>query len=114
MPIIAPLEDLDEKSLVRILEEPKNAITKQYTKLMAMDGIDIIFEKNALSFIAKVAQKRKIGARALRSIMESLMLDHMFNAPTSEKKQIKISQTNVKEYIKKQLSKDLQDILLKK
>tara|TARA_B100000700_G_scaffold322727_1_gene424916 strand:+ start:152 stop:1495 length:1344 start_codon:yes stop_codon:yes gene_type:complete len=113
LPVMVALNDLDEKALIKILTEPKNAITKQYKKLMAMDNIMIDFDDKALSLIASVAQKRKVGARALRGIMEEIMLDYMFDAPTSNKKTMKIITKDVKKYIKEHISEDLQKNLLK-
>ncbi|MBI60104.1 ATP-dependent Clp protease ATP-binding subunit ClpX [bacterium] len=114
LPINVALDELDEKALVKILKEPKNAITKQYQKLMAMDDVAIDFDDNALSLIATVAQKRKVGARALRGIMEEIMLEYMFEAPDSVKKTFKITTKDVKAYIKKNISEDIQKELLKK
>ena len=76
--IIASLNELDEKDMVRILTEPKNAIIKQYQKLFAIDGVSLKFEDDALSAIAKLALERKTGARGLRSIIEEMMIDLMF------------------------------------
>ncbi|RAP27774.1 ATP-dependent Clp protease ATP-binding subunit ClpX [Candidatus Marinamargulisbacteria bacterium SCGC AG-343-D04] len=114
LPIIAPLHDLDEEALVRILTEPKNALTKQYQKLLKIDDVTLNFDKEALELIARVSQKRKVGARALRGILEELMLDTMFEAPSSKKKSVTVSVDEVKHYIKTQLSKDIQKSLLKK
>ncbi len=113
LPVLSALEDLDQKALVKILTEPKNALTKQYQKLLNMDKANIEFDNKALELIATIAQKRKVGARALRSIMEDLMLDIMFEAPTSKTKSVKITTKEVNAYIKKALSKDLQDQLKK-
>lgn len=77
IPTYAILEQLSEKALKMILTEPKNAIVKQYQKLMEMDGVELVFEQDAIDLIAKEALKRKTGARALRSIVEELMLDIM-------------------------------------
>ena len=82
LPIVATLEDLDEGALVRILTEPKNALTKQYQKLFAMEGVDLEFRDPALIAIAKKALARKTGARGLRSIMEHALLDTMFDLPS--------------------------------
>jgi ATP-dependent Clp protease ATP-binding subunit ClpX len=71
--------------LVRILKEPKNAITKQYDKLFAMDDIDIEFEEDALKEVAKIAMKKKTGARGLRAILEQTMLDVMYEIPSNDK-----------------------------
>lgn len=79
--IIANLNELDEKDMVRILTEPKNAIIKQYQKLFAIDGVSLKFEDDALSAIAKLALERKTGARGLRSIIEEMMIDLMFELP---------------------------------
>ncbi len=84
LPVIATLEELDENALVRILTEPKNALVKQYTELFSMDGIELEFEEEALSIIAKKAIERKTGARGLRSIIEEKMLDIMYELPTRE------------------------------
>jgi ATP-dependent Clp protease ATP-binding subunit ClpX len=83
LPIHAILDELDEKSLVAILTEPKNALVKQYKKLFAMQGVELIFEDVAIHSIAKHALARKTGARGLRSILENLLLDIMFELPTS-------------------------------
>jgi ATP-dependent Clp protease ATP-binding subunit ClpX len=113
LPVLSALEDLDQKALVKILTEPKNALTKQYQKLLNMDKATVEFDKNALELIATIAQKRKVGARALRSILEDLMLDIMFEAPSSKTKLIKITTKEVNNYIKTALSKDLQKQLKK-
>jgi ATP-dependent Clp protease ATP-binding subunit ClpX len=82
LPVVATLEDLDEDALVRILTEPKNALTKQYQRLFAMEGTELEFRDQALLAIAKKALARKIGARGLRSIMEHTLLDTMFDLPS--------------------------------
>ena len=82
IPIYATLDPLDEKTLKMILTEPKNAIIKQYQCLLKMDGVDLEFEPDAIELIAKEAIKRKTGARALRSIVEELMLDIMYDIPS--------------------------------
>ncbi|EPI2077827.1 ATP-dependent Clp protease ATP-binding subunit ClpX [Campylobacter upsaliensis] len=79
--IIASLNELDEDDMVRILTEPKNAIIKQYQKLFAIDGVNLKFEEDALRAIAKFALERKTGARGLRSIIEEMMVDLMFELP---------------------------------
>ncbi len=84
VPVYAILDSLDEEALIKILTEPKNAIIKQYKKLLDMDGVDLQFEEEAISLIAKEAIKRKTGARALRSIVEELMLDIMYEIPSRE------------------------------
>ena len=83
LPIIATLEDLDEEALVRILTEPKNALTKQYKALFDMDGVNLDFRDGALRAIARKAIERKTGARGLRSILESILMDPMFDIPTA-------------------------------
>jgi ATP-dependent Clp protease ATP-binding subunit ClpX len=84
LPVIATLEDLDEAALIKILTEPKNALSKQYAKLFEMEGMKLTFQPDALSAIAKRAIERKTGARGLRSIMESILLDTMFELPGLE------------------------------
>lgn len=84
LPVVATLEELDEKALVRILTEPKNALTKQYQKLFLMEGVDLEFRETALSGIAKKALARKTGARGLRSIIEHALLDTMFELPSMQ------------------------------
>ncbi len=81
LPVIATLEDLDEAALVTILTEPKNALVKQYQRLFEIEGVKLTFTPDALTAIAKRAIKRKTGARGLRSIMEDILLDTMFELP---------------------------------
>lgn len=83
LPVIATLEDLDEDALVRILTEPKNALTKQYGALFDMDDVRLEFRDEALRAIARKAIERKTGARGLRSILESILMDTMFDIPTA-------------------------------
>src|SRR5690606_3910630 len=83
-PVLASLEQLDENALVQILTEPKNALIKQYQKMMELDGVELTFEDEALVEIAKLAIERKTGARGLRSIIENVMLDVMFDLPSRE------------------------------
>lgn len=82
VPILTHVDDLDEKSLVRILVEPKNALTKQYQKLFELDGVHLSFTPNALKTIAHKAIERKTGARGLRNVMEQVMLDIMYRLPS--------------------------------
>lgn len=82
LPIVVTLNALDEESLMKILTEPRNALLKQYQKIFQMDGVDLVFTKEAVSCIAREAQKRKTGARALRSILEEVMLDIMYEVPS--------------------------------
>jgi ATP-dependent Clp protease ATP-binding subunit ClpX len=84
LPVLANLEQLDEASLVEILTKPKNALIKQYQKLLELDQVELEFEENALTEIAKKAIERKTGARGLRSIIEGIMLDIMFELPSRE------------------------------
>ncbi|GBE43140.1 ATP-dependent Clp protease ATP-binding subunit ClpX [bacterium BMS3Bbin10] len=81
VPVLATLEDLDEEVLVRILSEPKNALVKQYQRLFEMEDVQLTFSEEALSSIARRAIHRKTGARGLRSIMEGILLDTMFDLP---------------------------------
>lgn len=82
--MLATLEDLDEPALVQILVEPKNALVKQYQRLFEMENVELSFHDDALKAIARKAIERKTGARGLRSIMESMLLDTMFDLPTLE------------------------------
>ncbi|HQW57809.1 MAG TPA: ATP-dependent Clp protease ATP-binding subunit ClpX [Gammaproteobacteria bacterium] len=84
LPIVATLEELDENALVQILTEPKNALTKQYHKLFEMEGIEIEFRESALKKVAQKAMERKTGARGLRSILEYVLLDTMYDLPSLE------------------------------
>ena len=90
LPIIATLEDLDEKSLIKILQEPKNSLTKQYQELFKLDGAKLTFKENALKEISLKAIRKKTGARGLRSILENILLKTMYDLP---------SQDNVEEVI---------------
>ena len=85
LPVNALLQELDEEALVRILTEPKNAITKQYAKLFEMDGIQVEFEESALKEVAAIAIRKKTGARGLRAILEQTMLDVMYDIPSNDK-----------------------------
>jgi len=84
LPVIATLEDLDESALVEILTAPKNALVKQYQKLFDMEEVELTFADDALGAIAKKAVARKTGARGLRSILEAILLDSMFDLPGYE------------------------------
>jgi ATP-dependent Clp protease ATP-binding subunit ClpX len=84
MPIVATLDDLDEKSLIKILREPKNSLTKQYQKLFEFENVELEFQDDALNEIAKKAISKKTGARGLRSILESILLKTMFELPELE------------------------------
>ena len=82
--MVTVLSELTEEQLVSILTEPKNALTKQYAKLMAMEGVELEFTKDALHELAAQAIKKGTGARALRSLLEKLMLEVMYEVPGSE------------------------------
>ena len=84
LPVVVTLHSLDKQALVRILTEPKNALVKQYQKLLAMDDVELVFTKDALSAIADKAIERKTGARGLRAILEDTMLDVMYEIPSRE------------------------------
>lgn len=96
LPMLATLEDLDEAALVKILVEPKNAITKQFKRLMELENVTLKFHEGALQAVARVALERKAGARGLRAILETIMLDVMYDAPSDpEIKEIVISEDTV-------------------
>jgi ATP-dependent Clp protease ATP-binding subunit ClpX len=84
LPVVATLDELDEPALVQILTEPKNALTKQYQKLFEMEGVEIDFRADALTAVAKKALTRKTGARGLRSILENVLLNTMYQIPSEE------------------------------
>jgi ATP-dependent Clp protease ATP-binding subunit ClpX len=84
LPVVATLEELDEEALVKILTEPRNAISKQFRKLFDMEGVELEFRPDALAAIARKALKRKTGARGLRTIVESVLLDTMYDLPSLE------------------------------
>ncbi len=84
LPVVATLEELDEDALVQILTEPKNALTKQYEKLFEMEGCEIEFREEALRAVARKAMDRKTGARGLRTILEQILLDTMYDLPSME------------------------------
>ena len=84
VPVIVSLEMLDKEALIRILTEPRNAITKQYQKMLELDGVELTFDDEALEAIAETSLKRKTGARGLRAIMENVMMDIMYKAPSDE------------------------------
>ena len=97
MPILATLQELDEKLLVKILQEPKNSLIKQYKKLFEFENVKLIFKNEAVSEIAKKAINKKTGARGLRSIIESLLLKTMFKLPTmNDVEEVIINQSVVK------------------
>ncbi|MBO7523636.1 MAG: AAA family ATPase, partial [Bacteroidales bacterium] len=101
LPIVTHLNPLDKKTLRAILTEPKNAITKQYIKLFAMDGIELEFADDTLDFIVDKAVEFKLGARGLRSICETIMLDAMFDMPSTDDKKLLIT----KEYASQKIER---------
>ena len=84
IPVLCHLEELDEQDLVRVLTEPKNSVVKQYEYLFKLDGVNLVFEKDALKEVARESIKRKTGARGLRSIIEEALLDVMFELPSTK------------------------------
>lgn len=90
LPVVTPLQELDEAALIQILTEPKNAIIKQYQALFQMEGVELHFTKEALTAIAQKAIARKTGARGLRSIVENLLLDTMYDLPSLNAKKVTI------------------------
>jgi ATP-dependent Clp protease ATP-binding subunit ClpX len=101
LPILTSLRPLDRDALRNILTEPKNSIIKQYVKLMEMDGVELVFEDEALEYIVDTAVEYKLGARGLRSIVETIMMEKMFEIPSSDVKSCRIT----KEYARKQVEK---------
>ena len=101
LPVLTYLNPLDREALRRILIEPKNSIIKQYVKLFEMDGIRLSFDDDALDFIVNKAVEYKLGARGLRSIVESVMMDAMFEIPSERKKKFTVTL----DYAKKQMNK---------
>jgi ATP-dependent Clp protease ATP-binding subunit ClpX len=98
MPVVATLGELSEETLVQILTEPKNALVKQYTKLLAMEGVGLEIRPAALKAIARKALARKTGARGLRSIMELALIDTMFDLPnTSNVEKVVVEESTIDE-----------------
>ena len=96
IPVVAALDALDENALKRILIEPKNAIVRQYQELLRLDGVELIFDPDAINAIAKEAISRKMGARGLRSIVEEIMTDIMYEAPVrSDLKKVQLTKDMV-------------------
>jgi ATP-dependent Clp protease ATP-binding subunit ClpX len=96
LPMIAVLDDLDEGALIKILVDPKNALTKQYKKLFDMENVQLRFTEGALLAIAKQAIERKAGARGLRAILESIMLEVMYDVPSEpDIKEVIVSEDTV-------------------
>ena len=102
LPVLTHLKPLDRTALRNILTEPKNSIVKQYVKLMEMDGVKLVFDDDVLEYIVDTALEYKLGARGLRSIVESIMIDKMFEIPSGETKECHIT----KEYAQQQLSRN--------
>ena len=101
LPVLTSLDPLDREALLRILVEPKNALTRQYKRLFEMDGIELVFTDDALGAIVDKAIEYKLGARGLRSIVETVMVDAMFEAPSSDVKTLTVD----KEYVEDKLQK---------
>ena len=101
LPVLTYLNPLDREALRSILVEPKNSIIKQYMKLFEMDGIKLSFDEDALDFIVDKAMEYKLGARGLRSIVENVMMDAMFDVPSMKVKKFNVTL----DYTKKQLDK---------
>ena len=98
LPVITTMKDLSEDDLVRVLTEPKNSLVKQYQKLLSMDGVELVFEPEALRALAKTALTRKTGARGLRAEMERLMTDVMYEAPGNpDMKKVVVTPETIKE-----------------
>jgi ATP-dependent Clp protease ATP-binding subunit ClpX len=101
LPVLTYLNPLDRAALERILTEPKNAIIKQYKKLFEMDGVELTFDKDALELMVDKAVEYKLGARGLRSIVENIMMDAMFDTPSRKVKKFTVT----KDYALEQLAK---------
>lgn len=101
LPILTNLEPLDRDALRRILTEPKNAITRQYAKLLKMDGVDLTFSDDVLEYIVDKAIEFKLGARGLRSIVETIMIDAMYNIPSSDISAFTVTLDYAKEQLEK-------------
>jgi ATP-dependent Clp protease ATP-binding subunit ClpX len=101
LPVLTYLNPLDREALRRILVEPKNSIIRQYEKLFQMDGVKLTFSEEALNLIVDKAVEYKLGARGLRSIVESIMMDAMFEVPSKKEKVFEVTL----EYAQKQLEK---------
>ena len=101
LPVLTYLNPLDEAALRRILVEPKNSLVRQYEKLFKMDGVTLTFTEGALDFIVNKAMEYKLGARGLRSIMESIMMDAMFDIPSTKEDTFKVTAAYAKEHFEK-------------
>ena len=107
LPILTNLEPLDRDALLRILTEPKNAIVRQYKKLLEMDGVELVIEEDVLGYIVDKAIEYKLGARGLRSLFETIMIDVMYQAPSLKKKHYVLT----KEFARQQLEKSNFELL---
>ncbi len=107
LPILTYLNPLDKKALRDILTEPKNSIVKQYVKLFEIDGVELIFKKDALNYIVDKAIEFKLGARGLRSICEAIMMDAMFEIPSNQRKKMEITVKYASEKLEKSKIKKL-------
>lgn len=101
LPVLVHLDPLDRQALLKVLTEPKNAIIRQYEKLFAMDGVKLVFEPETLEFIVDKAIEYKLGARGLRTIVETIMIDPMYETPTNKVKELVITKEYAQEKIKK-------------
>jgi ATP-dependent Clp protease ATP-binding subunit ClpX len=99
--VLTHLNPLDREALEKILTEPKNSIIRQYKKLFEMDGVEVTFDKEALETLVDKAVEYKLGARGLRSIVESVMMDAMYDLPSKKTKKFKVTA----DYVNKQLEK---------
>ena len=107
LPILTNLEPLDRDALLRILTEPRNAIVRQYAKLLQMDGVELVIEDDVLGFVVDKSIEYKLGARGLRSLFETIMIDVMYEAPTMKKKKYVLT----REFAERQLSKSNFELL---
>lgn len=106
LPVLTYLNPLDKTALRNILTEPKNALTKQYKKLLAMDNVELTFADDALDYVVDKALEYKLGARGLRGLMETIMTDLMFELPSRKQEGVQTSFTVTKEYAEQKLGKD--------
>ena len=104
LPALTYLLPLDREALKNILTQPKNAIVKQYEKMFAMDGVELEFDEDALEFIVDKANEYKLGARGLRSITESIMMDAMYEVPSSDEKHFKVTREYAEAHLDKHLN----------
>ena len=107
LPILTNLEPLDRDALLRILTEPRNAIVRQYSKLLEMDGVELVIEDDVLGFVVDKSIEYKLGARGLRSLFETIMIDVMYEAPTMKEKKYVLT----REFAERQLSKSNFELL---